>query len=111
MTEVGHASRIRIVSHAPPRSRPSCLGVVGGDCPLAETALTRTVIYGINRSKSGCSLSESGALGHHRQALFEVAAGLIDVSPGDAGHRHGSGDDHIGEFGEQVVTAAADPLA
>src|ERR1019366_612159 len=57
------------------------------------------------------SLSAPGAFGHDRQALFEVAAGLIDVSPGDTGHRHGRSDDHIRQFFEQVIAAAADPLA
>jgi hypothetical protein len=58
----------------------------------------------------GLSLSEPGALGHHHQALFEVAPSLINISPGDIGHRHGRSDDHISQFGEQVIAAAADPL-
>jgi hypothetical protein len=55
--------------------------------------------------------SGSGTFGHRRQALFEVAAGLVNISSGDAAHRHGRGDDHIRQFGEQVIAAAADPFA
>jgi hypothetical protein len=43
--------------------------------------------------------------------LFEVAAGLINVSSGDAAHRHGRSDDHIRQLGEQVIAATADPFA
>jgi hypothetical protein len=49
------------------------------------------------------------ALGHDRQSLFEMAPGLFDISPSDAGHCQGSGDDHISQFGEEVIAAAADP--
>jgi hypothetical protein len=54
--------------------------------------------------------SAPGALGHDRQSLFEIAPGLFHISPSDAGHCHGSGDDHISQFGEEVIAAAADPL-
>ena len=36
-----------------------------------------------------------------------MAAGLVDISPSDAGHGHGSRDDHITQFGEQVIAAEA----
>src|ERR1700722_15841239 len=57
------------------------------------------------------SPSAPGSLGHNRQSLFEMAPGLINISPGDGGHCHGSGDDHISQFVEEVIAAAADPLA
>jgi hypothetical protein len=47
--------------------------------------------------------------GHNRQALFEVAPGLINVSSGNAAHRQGRSDDHIRQL-EQVIAAAAGPL-
>jgi hypothetical protein len=37
-----------------------------------------------------------------------MAPGLFDISPSDAGHGHGSGDDHISQFGEEVIAAGED---
>jgi hypothetical protein len=54
--------------------------------------------------------SAPSALGHDRQSLFEMAPGLFEISPSDA-CCHGSGDDHISRFGEEVIAAAADSLA
>ena len=55
--------------------------------------------------------SAPGALGHDHQSLLEMAPGLFDIAPSDAGHCHGSGDDHISQFGEEVIPATADPCA
>ena len=54
--------------------------------------------------------SAPGALGHDRQSLFVMPPGLFGISPSDTGHCHSSGDDHISQFGEEVIAAAADPL-
>ena len=55
--------------------------------------------------------SVPGTFGHDGEAVFEMVAGLIEVSPGDAAHGHGRSDDHVRQFGEQVIAATADPLA
>jgi hypothetical protein len=54
--------------------------------------------------------SQAGTCRYGNEPTFEVVAGLIDIS-GDAVHGDGCGDDHVCQFGEQVVATAADALA
>src|ERR1700733_12998963 len=67
--------------------------------------------WNVTSADRSASRSAPGGLGHEIQALFKMAPGLVAIPPGDTGHRHSRGDDHIRQFGEQVITGPADPCA
>jgi hypothetical protein len=73
-----------------------------------EIARLRRLIRRVSEDL-GSLTSEPGPLGNCGQAPLQVTAGLFRV-PGDAAHRDGRGDDHVGEFGQQVITGTADSL-